>query len=383
MDRQKIKKRYLPLYMFVFSAVSACSLFPTDRGTSPPPASNHPSFFAPQSSRAAFKPDPLPVNRPVQQTFEADPVRYATLSGDGRLMVAISEMDGISRMVLRPVNPSRDAPPRVLPHLSGSVMWPALSRDGRWLAFQGTAFDVKGDIYLIDLTSQNQRPIRLTDRATGDGAPAFSPDGTDLYFHQSSSKNPGRRLMRIPLPETLSQSAVSGPITPALQALPVDGDGSFPAISPDGVRMAFVSRREDPNGDIFLLDLKTQDVRRITQGPAIDAQPCWSRDGDFIYFSRMVPQRSADAGTEHAEAIRLYRIAAKHPGAMPYPLTSGAYEAYQPMLTKSGLYFITHRRGIPNVWALPPGAKSQNAIRFKNSSISRKTWAYASHRMTG
>ncbi|MEJ2589765.1 MAG: hypothetical protein P8165_19730, partial [Deltaproteobacteria bacterium] len=273
------------LWLLASALLCGCTFPQWDRGTSSKQPPTPVSFFSTQTGQVDFKPKALPINRPVQQTFEADPVLYAALSGDGRSMVFITETNGRSRVILGPLDPSHGKPPQAVSHLEGHITSPALSYHGRWLAFRGTAFDVKGDIYLLDLASENNPPI------------------------------PG------PVP------------------LPVAGDGSFPSISPDGNRMAFVSRRVDPGGDLFVLDLTTGAIRQATHGPARDFQPCWSRDARTLYFSRLVPPAPANEGKERAEAISVYRILANDFGTMPFPLTSSPHVAYQPMVTASHLYF--------------------------------------------
>ncbi|MGM0425621.1 MAG: tetratricopeptide repeat protein [Thermodesulfobacteriota bacterium] len=341
------------LRLLIFSALCACSGLQTHRAVSPPPKADRTSFFATGPDKPLLRPKPLPVNRPVQETFEADPVRYATLSGDGRWMAYVSENEGVSKVTLRPVNPSHGPPPRTLTHLHGRITSLALSHHGRWLAFEGRAYDVKGDIYLLDLKENNNRPIRLTDRTTGDGAPVFAPDGKVLYFHQSPRGRPQKRLMGINLPASLSSPTSPGKDIPGPHAIETEGDGAFPVISPDGTQVAFVSLREDPGGDIFVLNLKTGALRQMTRGPARDRHPCWSREGDRIYFSRLPPLAGSGENRHRAETVSLYRIPVKVHRPLSYPLTSDTDDAYQPMATESGLYFLSNQKGITNIWSLP------------------------------
>lgn len=341
------------LWLLASALLCGCTFPQWDRGTSSKQPPTPVSFFAPQTGQVDFKPKALPINRPVQQTFEADPVLYAALSGDGRSMVFITETDGRSRVILRPLDPSHGKPPQAVSHLEGHITSPALSYHGRWLAFRGTAFDVKGDIYLLDLASENNRPVRLTGRSTGEGSPVFSPDGQTLYFHQWTPKDPQKRLMRLDIGTILSQPSSPNPPIPGPVPLPVAGDGSFPSISPDGNRMAFVSRRVGPGGGLFVLDLTTGAIRQATHGPARDFQPCWSRDARTLYFSRLVPPAPANEGKERAEAISVYRILANDSGGMPFPLTSSPHVAYQPMVTASHLYFLSDQKRVVNVWSLP------------------------------
>ena len=52
-------------------------------------------------------------------------------------------------------------------------------------------------------------------------------------------------------------------------------DGGFPAWSPDGTRIAFVSRR-DGDAEIYVLDADGSGVKRLTSDPANDRSPVWS-----------------------------------------------------------------------------------------------------------
>ncbi|MCB1024570.1 MAG: PD40 domain-containing protein, partial [Acidobacteria bacterium] len=56
-----------------------------------------------------------------------------------------------------------------------------------------------------------------------------------------------------------------------------------PAYSPDGKKLAFTSTRTG-NGDIYVLDLTTNALTRITFNDTSDNLDAWSRDGEWLYF---------------------------------------------------------------------------------------------------
>jgi TolB protein len=58
-----------------------------------------------------------------------------------------------------------------------------------------------------------------------------------------------------------------------------------PAWSPDGRRLALTLSGSNGNLDIFVLDLTSQALTRITDDPAIDTEPAWSADGASLYFT--------------------------------------------------------------------------------------------------
>ncbi|HUX74995.1 MAG TPA: Tol-Pal system beta propeller repeat protein TolB [Steroidobacteraceae bacterium] len=103
-------------------------------------------------------------------------------------------------------------------------------------------------------------------------SPAWSPDGTRLAYvsfedHQPSIyvqvlKSGARRLV--------SDAA---------------GVNQAPAWSPDGRKLALTLSNRAGNLDIFVLDLATKGLTRITHDPGIDTEPQWSPDGKSLYFT--------------------------------------------------------------------------------------------------
>jgi Tol biopolymer transport system component len=113
------------------------------------------------------------------------------------------------------------------PHLLGDSC-PALSPDGRALAFTRSADGGVGDLYLMALSAE-LKPLgearRLTLGNRGDGKPAWTPDGREIIFSGASGQ-----LWRI---------APSGSAEP--QRLVSLGEDVYePTISPRGRRLAYV-----------------------------------------------------------------------------------------------------------------------------------------------
>ena len=60
-------------------------------------------------------------------------------------------------------------------------------------------------------------------------------------------------------------------------------------VSPDGKRVAFSVSTTDleanlRRSDLYLANIDGSEMRRLTNHPASDAQPCWSRDGENLFF---------------------------------------------------------------------------------------------------
>lgn len=112
-------------------------------------------------------------------------------------------------------------------------------------------------------------------RLSGDSSESFTwtPDSRVLY---SSDCGGGRMRFRVwePAGTTLRD------FSPAVD-LPFV---AFPAFSPDGAFLAFQGTVEG-NADIYLLELQTETLTRLTDHPGKDTHPTWSPDGTQIAFT--------------------------------------------------------------------------------------------------
>ena len=102
---------------------------------------------------------------------------------------------------------------------------------------------------------------------------AWSPDGDRVAFF-------ARKGARQPL---FIYHAVTGR---KLQEIPIDIDKlASPAFSPDGSEVAFSGNKAGVV-DIFAINLKTRQVRNLTQDEFYDSNPCWSADGKQVLYNR-------------------------------------------------------------------------------------------------
>jgi TolB protein len=60
-------------------------------------------------------------------------------------------------------------------------------------------------------------------------------------------------------------------------------EGDAPKLSPDGTKIAFVGTIAD-NTDIYVLDIASGSISRITDSPGRDSSPSWSPDSQHIVF---------------------------------------------------------------------------------------------------
>ena len=108
------------------------------------------------------------------------------------------------------------------------------------------------------------------------------------------SGTPTRRPSRWRIVAVAAVTLVGGLlVTPALglgdrllsliRSAPTPRDVQTPAWSPDGRKLAFVSRR-DGNSEIYVINADGSGQESLTQHPARDSHPSWSRDGRKLAF---------------------------------------------------------------------------------------------------
>jgi hypothetical protein len=89
---------------------------------------------------------------------------------------------------------------------------------------------------------------------------------------------------------------------------------SRPLYSPDGTRLAFVSDRTG-GGDIYVLQLATGALKRITFDDGREQLDAWSRDGKWLYFS--------STAQDVAGSNDIFRVSAE--GGTPMPVSADRY----------------------------------------------------------
>lgn len=224
---------------------------------------------------------------------------------------------------------------------------PALSPDGRYIAFLSARELFSIDLYLADAaTGQVIRKLVSSDRDPHfeslrfiESAGAWSPDGRRLAFITFAKGDNHLSFVDV---ETRRVEHVR---VPGLEAI------NNVAWAPDG-RMVALSGQTTGVSDLFLFDLQTNEVRRLTNDKYADLQPAFSPDGRSIVF---VTDRGADTVLEQLRFsnVRLALIDVGTGQLREINAFPGA-KHINPHWAPDGrsVYFISNPEGIPDLYRI-------------------------------
>ena len=133
-------------------------------------------------------------------------------------------------------------------------------------------------------------------------------------------------------------------------ALPQLGEVYNPSWSPDGQRIVF-SALVGGVTDLFVYDLQSDKLARLTQDEYADLQPAWSPDGKKIVFS--TDRFSSDLSDLHFGNYRLALIDPETKAIEPLPTFTYA-KSINPQWSSDGasIYFVADRDGVSNIFRL-------------------------------
>ena len=199
---------------------------------------------------------------------------YPKFSPDGKEIVFQERLNGNSEICLIHAdgsggvqnltnNPARDVKPAWSP--DGSKIVFSSNRDGNYELFQ---------IYIMNVDGSNQHRVYYSNAMNVDAS--WSPHGEEIIFTSDKEDNGTGNFEIFAIePETT---------TPERRLTFRRGYDIFPAFSPDGKHVAFVSKA-DGNAEIYLMNSDGSGLIRLTRNTADDSDPSWSPDGSKIVFA--------------------------------------------------------------------------------------------------
>jgi Tol biopolymer transport system component/C-terminal processing protease CtpA/Prc len=284
----------------------------------------------------------FPLNNPknINQltTFKTHPVRFLSISRDNVLCfgydgeIYTMKNDGKpQKLSVKIVEENRQD--EMLALNSSGANTTTVSSDGKQ-----TASVMRGDIFVSSVDYKYTK--RITDNATADNSPSFSPDGKTLVFASEQSGTWNLCLAKINRKEeTYFFNATLIDIEPVLQSQTTEY--MHPQFSPDGKEIAFIQDRHK----IAVYNIESKKVREITDGSGNpqtsgDINFEWSPDSKWIAFE-YTPNRHdpySDIGLVSAQ------------GGKVTNLTNSGYTSGNPRWVMNGnaIIFLTERYGMRN-----------------------------------
>jgi TolB protein len=152
------------------------------------------------------------------------------------------------------------------------------------------------------------------------------------------------------------------------------GDGIVnrqPALSPDGTRIAFSSRREG-RFNIYVVGVDGQGLRRVTDGLG-DSEPAWSPDGTRIAFVRGYDGTNnghANLGTCSSE---IYVVNEDGSGEKLLTDGGGTDPAWSPDGTR--IAFSSFRDDNYEIYTMDPNGGSVTRLTYTDSAEAEPAWS--------
>ena len=253
-----------------------------------------------------------------------------------RILAATTPPSGAGRPVIRGTEQS-----------TGMHVGPAISPDGKWIAFLSSRGLLSVDLY-------------ITDAATGDVVRKLTSTATDPHVSSiefiysagtwdSQSKQLAIATVASGRPALAIYNALSGHKEREISVAGVDQILN-PTWAPDGHAIAF-SGLSQGLSDLYVYDLMSSRLRRLTNDAYAELHPAWSPDSRTIAFA-------TDRFTTNLETLAIghYELAtidAANAHVQRVQTFAGA-DSINPQWSRDGrqLYFISNRNGIAELYAV-------------------------------
>jgi serine/threonine protein kinase/dipeptidyl aminopeptidase/acylaminoacyl peptidase len=228
----------------------------------------------------------VPAARFTQVTYEEGVEMQPSLSPEGDSFVFTRGTGASSDIYLQRVG-GRNAI-NLTPRCASADSQPAYSRDGSLIAYRSECEG--GGLFVMGATGESAR--RLTGSCYN---PSWSPDGKQIVCAtETTNFTPTSRGQ---LSELWTVNAATGE-----RKLLLSSDGVQPSWSPNGYRIAYWGIvGESAQRDLFTIDPAAEDpaksVVRVTADAAVDWNPVWSPDGQYLYF-----------GSDRNGSMNLWRV---------------------------------------------------------------------------
>ncbi len=264
------------------------------------------------------------------------------------------------------------------PFAALGIVSPAVSPDGTRIAFSAL-----GDLWIHTI---GRGAERITDDASVETDPAWSPDGSRLLFvsdRGAPARESGPAAEEAPDSPALLDLYLLNPADGAIERITEGAGATLPSWSPDGERIAFVGSGYQVG--VRVLEPATGRARTLRAGLNGAGRPTWSPDGESVAVSthwrysarfregvnralvlRAAPPPPVMCELQDAPAERFLDL----PG-----LSVGTRGADGPVRSPDGAWMAYVSEGV--LWAVPVDAEGNatgSARRLTNDAAADPTW---------
>ena len=198
-------------------------------------------------------------------------------------------------------------------------------------------------------TLRAQTLFNLSRHSSWDGLSHWSLDGAQVFF--SSFRDGNMELYAVDLDGTNLRRLTHSPNW--------DSEAEF---SPDGTRIAFLTRRDEGNWEIYTMDADGGNPTNLTNHPAKDAWPTWSPDGSQIVFnSERDEQIFIGDGVGNWEIFAMDADGSNQTNLTNNP-ANDSFPAWSP--DGSTIAFMSDRGGLSDIYTMD--AEGGNLVNLTN-----------------
>lgn len=148
---------------------------------------------------------------------------------------------------------------------------PSWSPDGKDILFIRN-----DDIYVLNLGTQKVAPL-LISKDLMESTPEWSPNGQYIAYVGKENNRDGKLYV-------MKTDGTNSQLVKMEESVDIYSGINW---SPDSKKIAFISRK--PCGDVYVIDLITNQATNLTKTIGDEVSPSWSPDGHSIVFSGMQP----------------------------------------------------------------------------------------------
>ncbi|MDT7831770.1 winged helix-turn-helix domain-containing protein [Flavobacteriaceae bacterium S356] len=278
--------------------------------------------------------------------------------------------------------------PKALANSDMTEYYPAISRDGNFVAYTYRSPEKNWDVYVKRIGTENQ--IRLTNDASVEMRPVWSADGANIYFMRYEPS--GATIYRAPMtggketrilttpkytkgnfdisPDNTELAFNSRPhknsplqveltdldsgVKKIMTSPPANFNGDLhPTYSPDGTKIGFIREKNSVSMYLYVLDLITGDTQQITTEHLSINGFDWSSDGNSLIY-----------GTDKTGIYKLWKVNLKDLKSTLMPVAD--YQMVMPRVGGNGQMVYAKLQDNVNIWRYSLKTKEGKVWRASN-----------------